>query len=268
VFDCIVRDCAGVGVSSELVATVSASTIVFNGVGVASAGHGGQAGVEHCIVWGNAQYDLKTAGSNAPLFVKHSIFKTASLSASSTVKTSLKKLPGFWGRDDVHLEPGSPAIGMLGGKTVGALDFDSAYAPAKPRAYCKGKVNSKGCLPSIGFAGAPSVSGAPFDVTLKDTLPGEVGVLFYGFHGKMAPYQGGKLCVVSPLRRTPTQVAAGTGDCGGSYRYDFAALLSSGADPALVVGQGVFAQYWYRDPNDPAGFSCGRSDALAFTILP
>ena len=44
--------------------------------------------------------------------------------------------------------------------------------------------------------------------------------------------------------------------------------MQSGADPALVPGVVVHAQYWARDPYDPTGFGTSLSDGLAFTLLP
>jgi len=50
--------------------------------------------------------------------------------------------------------------------------------------------------------------------------------------------------------------------------YDFHARVQSGVDPALVPGRLVYAQYWYRDPHDPAGFGLGLSNAICFPIVP
>jgi hypothetical protein len=48
--------------------------------------------------------------------------------------------------------------------------------------------------------------------------------------------------------------------------YDFNALIQSHANPSLMVGQAVFAQYWYRDVQNPSGQSL--SDAVRFFIGP
>jgi hypothetical protein len=55
-------------------------------------------------------------------------------------------------------------------------------------------------------------------------------------------------------------------DCSGTFRYDMNARIQSGADPALIPGAAVFAQFYYRDP--PASFGSGLTDAVAFTICP
>jgi hypothetical protein len=49
---------------------------------------------------------------------------------------------------------------------------------------------------------------------------------------------------------------------------DFNAWIQSGADPLLLAGKTVNGQYWFRDPQDPAGFGTGLTDALEFTIQP
>ena len=48
---------------------------------------------------------------------------------------------------------------------------------------------------------------------------------------------------------------------------DFKAYALSGADPGLVPGVSVYAQYWYRDPANAHG-GVGLTDAAAFTLCP
>jgi hypothetical protein len=260
-----------VGISPITSGEIVRSTIVDNLIGVRASPFTGTSVVDS-IVWSNTQYDVKDAGEFGPLVAYHCIVGSAYLTSSASALVNvLDDPPRFWHKaaDDLNLRPLSPAIGNgTSGSTIGALPYDSAYAPQKPRVYCQSKPNSLGCLPSIGFVGTPSASGGPFDITLQNTLPGKQGLLFYGFQNKAVPYQGGWLCVVAPARRTPVQNAGGTSGCTGSYGYDFAARIASGVDPVLTAGQAVFAQYWYRDPLDPTGFTTGRSNALAFQVLP
>ena len=56
--------------------------------------------------------------------------------------------------------------------------------------------------------------------------------------------------------------------CEGILRKDFNALIQSGADPTLTVGQRVTSQWRQRDPLDPAGFGDALSDAIQFWITP
>jgi hypothetical protein len=77
------------------------------------------------------------------------------------------------------------------------------------------------------------------------------GLLFYGFAIHASAFHGGTLFVDPPLRRTPVQSSGGNAppdDCSGAFSYDFNARIQSGADPNLLAGVRVFAQYWSRDP--------------------
>jgi hypothetical protein len=131
-------------------------------------------------------------------------------------------------------------------------------------------VNSLGCTPRIGWSGLPSLSSSSlFDVTAQDVINHKNGLLFYGYGANAAPFQGGTLCVASPIRRTALQNSngnAGTNDCSGSYAFDFNAWMQGGADPELFLGSEVFAQYWMRDPQ--SAFATGLTDALHFHVLP
>lgn len=134
--------------------------------------------------------------------------------------------------------------------------------------YCTGKLNSDGCVPSMSWSGAPSVSSvAPFDIRCNDAIALKNGLLFYGYAPKNAPFQGGTLCVQSPTRRTPAQNSGGTPPpsvCAGSYSYDFNARIQAGVDSNLVAGATIYAQWWSRDPG--ASFTVGLSNAISFVI--
>ena len=138
--------------------------------------------------------------------------------------------------------------------------------------YCTAKVNSQGCTPIIGAFGTPSATWAgTFDVSAVNIISNKNGLLFYGYGAAAIPFQGAWLCVQPPIRRTAVQNAGGVfppNNCTGSYTYNFNARIQGGADPLLVTGVRVYAQYWYRDPADPLGFGTGLTDAIAFTIAP
>lgn len=140
-----------------------------------------------------------------------------------------------------------------------------------PTAYCSGKQSSLGCTPRIGSDGAASAtSSESFVVTASETPSHQQGILIYGQHAASLPFQGGLLCIASPIRRTPPMLSTGPvpGDCSGTRTFDFKALIQSGIDPILTAGATVHVQWWSRDANDPAGFGTGLSDALALTIAP
>jgi hypothetical protein len=57
-------------------------------------------------------------------------------------------------------------------------------------------------------------------------------------------------------------------NCTGTLSTDFNARIQSGADVGLVPGATISARWYYRDPQDPAGFATGLTDALRFAICP
>lgn len=189
--------------------------------------------------------------------------------------------PGCWNlaAGDVHLVPGSICIDAGdpaspldpdGSRVdIGALPFDAGYGPT-PTAYCVGKLNGQGCVPQMSASGfCSATSGQPFWVTATDVSSNQFGRLFYGFEQAAIPFLGGTRCIAQPLTRTSLFNSGGTSaPCSGVLSYDFNAPIQSGVDPSLVPGTLVYAQYWYRDPADPAGFGIGLSNALCFGIAP
>jgi hypothetical protein len=137
-------------------------------------------------------------------------------------------------------------------------------------AYCLSQRNSAGCQPRVESSGSPSASSsAPFLVTLDDALNQKSGLYFYGLGAQYVPYQGGKLCIAPPTRRTALQNSGGSpsgSDCSGAFSFDFNARIQSGLDPALVPGVTVYGQYWSRDPASAA--LTNFSNAIQHGICP
>ena len=137
--------------------------------------------------------------------------------------------------------------------------------------YCTAKVNSLFCTPAISATGVASASaGSGFSINASTVISQKSGLLFYGLNGPSAgAFQGGFLCVKAPTHRTPIQNSGGTlagNDCTGTFAFDFNAYISGGADPALVQGATVDAQYWSRDPAD--AFSTNLTNGIEFSICP
>ncbi len=134
--------------------------------------------------------------------------------------------------------------------------------------YCTGKLNSDGCVPTVSWSGAPSVSSlSPFTIRCDDVLASKNGLLFYGYAPKNAPFQGGTLCVQSPTRRTAPQSSGGSPPpdfCTGAYSFDFNARIRAGVDANLVAGASIYGQWWCRDPL--ASFTVGLSNGISFVI--
>src|SRR5678816_965540 len=131
--------------------------------------------------------------------------------------------------------------------------FVREFDALPPIIYCPPKMNSMGCAPVLETTGTPSASsGQPFWISASWVLNNKAGLLVYGTSSStLLPFQAGWLCVAPPLRRTSPTMAGGSpppwSDCSGNYRFDFNAWIQGGNDPTLVVGQGVWAQYWSRD---------------------
>ena len=166
---------------------------------------------------------------------------------------------------------------VVGWQALGAQTDMDLYgrwfqSTAGPQTYCLPKTNSQGCQPRIDFLGSPSAtSGAPFLITAENVLNRKLGLLLYGYGSKFTPYQGSQICVAPPLKRLASQNSGGSAsgtDCSGAFSTDFNARIQSGVDHLLVPGATISARWYYRDPQDPAGFSRGLTDALRFTICP
>jgi hypothetical protein len=161
--------------------------------------------------------------------------------------------------------PGAPGNGV----DVFARRFTLSAAPFE---YCAAKPSSLGCVPAIDFSGSPSATqSGPFLIQASNVLNHKFGVLFYGTDSSFTPFDGGTLCVAPPLHRTSGQSSGGNAsgsDCSGRLTFDFNTYLHSGADPTIGVGTTLSAQYYFRDPADPAGYGIGLTDALRFTICP
>lgn len=162
--------------------------------------------------------------------------------------------------------------------TAGSLQQDGGlvyglFMPQFPFAslYCVAKVNSLGCVPDMRFSGVPSASSPDgFTVSASDVRNNASGTFFYGLSGRNnAPFMGGTLCTLPPVRRTGLQFSGGNpppDDCSGAYALDFNAWMNQGFDPRLAAGQVVRGQYWSRDPQST--FHVGLTGAVEFVIGP
>jgi hypothetical protein len=199
------------------------------------------------------------------------------------INNNVKGDPLFWSLDpiDMYLTPDSHCIdsGNPGfpldpdGSRAdrGAIPFDATHGPSV-LTYCTGKINSQGCAASIGSNGGTGASWSsptPFDVTCSGVVESVPGLMFWGYAPRAAPFLGGFHCVKPPTPRTAAQFAGSTGrPCSGSFSFDFNAYVQSLSGSALQPGAVVWAQYWYRDPNDLQGFGSATSDAIAFPLAP
>jgi hypothetical protein len=115
-------------------------------------------------------------------------------------------------------------------------------------------------------------------VTGSNVRNQKAGLLFYGINGPAStPFQGGTLCVKTPIRRTPVVNSGGTSlptnDCTGVYSIDMNAFaqgsLGGSPSPALqVAGTLVNCQWWGRDPGFAAPNNTTLTDGLGYTVCP
>jgi hypothetical protein len=167
-----------------------------------------------------------------------------------------------------------------GGSFFGSRELVGSitYVPAGggSTVYCTAKTNSLSCTPTIGSVGTPSAtSGSGFVVSASNTINNKSGLLFYGVNGQSAmAFQGGTLCVKSPIKRTPGTNSGGNpppNDCSGVFSVDMNLFAAGGLGgtplPALSVpGSVVDCQFWGRDPGFVAPNNTTLSDGLEYTV--
>jgi hypothetical protein len=164
-------------------------------------------------------------------------------------------------------------IEILGSMFHGGFMIRAEGTGNAPTVYCTPKTNSVGCQPSISWLGTPSTSaGSGFFLQATSEINRVSGMLLYTTAGRAStPFGGGTLCLAQPLRRTPLLNSGGSLqglNCSGVYSMDFAAWIASGADPALVAGTTVQAQFYSRDPGFAAPNNIGLTAGLEFTLVP
>ena len=143
--------------------------------------------------------------------------------------------------------------------------------PSFPGTYCTSKINSQGCTPQMASSGLASANStaAAFVVSCSNIVNKQNGLMIYSHTPGTKAFQGGFLCIQSPLRRIAPQNSGGSStgaDCSGTLAFDFTPWILSGGDVSLVAGAEVFCQYWSRDPQSASGTN--MSNALRFVINP
>lgn len=171
--------------------------------------------------------------------------------------------------DGRHLAYSSIATNLVPGDSNSWMDvFLAQLGSLAPAVYCTATINSQGCMPSMSWSGSASfVPGRPFELRASNIVPHRNGMLTYGTTGPAAtPFQGGTLCLSGPVSRCSTLDSGGSTPCSGNFVYDFNAFIQSGVDPALIISQSVWTQYWSRDPQSPS--LANLTDAVYFVIDP
>ncbi|MFT5150974.1 MAG: hypothetical protein ACI841_000959 [Planctomycetota bacterium] len=134
--------------------------------------------------------------------------------------------------------------------------------------FCSAKLNSDLCDPYLSWTGSPSATaGSGFEIRANAVVPNQNGIFIYSATAAFNPFQGGTLCLASPIIRTPILNSGGSIVCTGEFNFDFNDWIQNGHDGTLAVGSRRFAQYWYRDPGSTS-FPTGLTDAVQFTVGP
>ena len=121
-----------------------------------------------------------------------------------------------------------------------------------PFAYGKGKLNSQGIVPEIGFTGSPSFASNDFSINVMTLLNNKAAILISGAEQNNQPFFGGRLLVRNGIVR---EELIFLDNVDGSGSVDIP--ISSG-----MVGTDRYYQYWYRDPMAPDGNGVGLSNGL------
>jgi hypothetical protein len=137
--------------------------------------------------------------------------------------------------------------------------------------YCTSKPTSQSCLPKIHWTGSlPSASqGSGFVLRAEGTPAQALGLFLYGTSGPAAlPFHHATLCVATPITRVGAAKGGGTAACFGNLQLDFNKQVAKGLDPALIAGQWVHAQFWFRDVGYAPPDDFGLTQGLEFYLLP
>ena len=258
---CVWRDLGGFGDPNQALLLTSLQTQVKNG---------GQQTF--------ARYDVPPAVVNGQFFVG-AVLSTNANFDPATMDPNTPNQGRAWfatGYGPGTFDPTFPgaygvnSVATLGIAGVFMIRANGSNGPT-PEVFGAAKLNSAGCVPTLALNGAPSASASSgFTLDAAQVVNQKAGLLFYSLQGRQnAPFGGGSLLVVPPLRRTPPLDSGGSlvgADCSGSFHFDFNAWIASGADPALQLGATVDAQYWYRDP--AATFPIGLTAGAHFGIRP
>ena len=122
-----------------------------------------------------------------------------------------------------------------------------------PDVYGDSMVTSQWAELQLDWTGTPLADGTGgFNVLVRNGVPNQFGILFYGSNSADVPFMGGNRYVGFPLTRMPVvQVTA-----GGMAFFDWIGH----AQPVPGVAQ--FLQFWQRDPNNMSGFNIVMSNGV------
>jgi hypothetical protein len=171
---------------------------------------------------------------------------------------------------------------LVGGAFSGSPAGDAYIAQlggcsgcSTPQSYCTPSTSTNGCVSTLSAVGSASVSASSgFTLQCSGTEGQRNGVFFYGVNGPKASSWASAstsvLCVKGPVQRMPVLQSGGVdGQCDGVLSVDWLQHLSTHPQALglpFSVGDGVWAQAWFRDSAAPA--ATNLSDGLRWTMCP
>ncbi len=228
------------------------------------------AGGQHVLFHSTATNLLSTPVSGARLYLRDLEGQTTSLVVDSGASPGEYNVCGLSADGQTVAFASQMPFGPS--DTNGFFDvFLRACVPGAPVSYCPVTASSSGCAASIDWTGVPSVSaGTGFVLRTHDSTSHQLGLLIYGVSGGyLSLISTSFLCVFPPLGRSGGLDSGGNPppqDCSGSFSLDFNAWIARGADPTLIEGTLVWAQFWCRDGGAVGGGHL--SNAVTFAIGP
>ncbi len=171
------------------------------------------------------------------------------------------------------------ALAVQGFGSLNGFQIFPAFCGFYTGQFCTAKVNSLGCTPTWAHSGIASASATSgFALSVTQIVNQKPGLMLYGTSGPDSiPFQGGTLCVKTPISRTIPSNSGGSGptisDCTGNYHIDMnafaAGLLGGTPKPALrVPGTRVTCQWWGRDPGFAPPNNTTLSKGLQYFVCP
>lgn len=172
-----------------------------------------------------------------------------------------------WMMDRFHLHvPGHPDE-----NNINLPESPCGTGNGGPTVYCQAKPSSLGCLANMSTSNPnlqPISNANNYSVVLEDAQPQKPGVFFTTTMGPNdLPFNGGTLCLLSPLKRSSIVFSGGTvGVCNGSFSrvINDGQAIQTGAGFDAGPGGTSYVQAWHRDPDLNDGFNVALSNAIQF----
>jgi len=154
-----------------------------------------------------------------------------------------------------------------------AVSLFALYWPANGLAqlgssYCPAVANSTGAAARIVVMGSLDVSLGQLELRCEGLPAASVGVFLFGQSAASLPGHAGSvgtLCLAAPFVRDPLGALQATASGVVRRRLDLSQVPLLGGPAAVIAGDTLRIQYWYRDTN-PLGSTANSSDGQRLTF--